>query len=127
MQNTTRKTVRPIDSECLVKIRSIQAHEYKEHKLYTKSDRTSCHRWEANQFRLFLHTGAYWLLLKLRGAAPKHSRWRSATFETVRRTFLKIAVRVRQLKSRISIALPTACPQRETLILLLGRINAQSP
>ena len=30
----------------------------KEHKLYTKSDRTSCHRWEANQFRLFLHTGA---------------------------------------------------------------------
>ena len=23
----------------------------KEHKLYTKSDRTSCHRWEANQFR----------------------------------------------------------------------------
>jgi hypothetical protein len=99
----------------------------KEHKLYTKSDRTSCHRWEANQFRLFLHTGAYWLLLKLRGAAPKHSRWRSATFETLRRTFLKIAVRVRQLKSRISIALPTACPQRETLVLMLGRINAQSP
>ena len=31
----------------------------KDHKLYTKSDRTSCHRWEANQFRLFLHTGAY--------------------------------------------------------------------
>ena len=25
----------------------------KEHKLYTRSDRTSCHRWEANQFRLF--------------------------------------------------------------------------
>ena len=24
----------------------------KEHKLYTKSDRTSCHRWEANQFRV---------------------------------------------------------------------------
>lgn len=99
----------------------------KDHKLYTKSDRTSCHRWEANQFRLFLHTGAYWLLLKLRGAAPRHSRWRSATFETLRRTFLKIAVRVRQLKSRISIALPTACPHRATLDLMLGCINAQSP
>lgn len=99
----------------------------KDHKLYTKSDRTSCHRWEANQFRLFLHTGAYWLLLKLRGAAPRHSRWRSATFETLRRTFLKIAVRVRQLKSRISIALPTACPHRATLVLMLGCINAQSP
>ena len=61
----------------------------KEHKLYTKSDRTSCHRWEANQFRLFVHTGAYWLLLLLRRTAPKRSRWRTATFETIRRVFLK--------------------------------------
>ena len=99
----------------------------KEHKLYTGSDRTSCHRWEANQFRLFLHTGAYWLLLSLRQAAPKRSRFRTATFETIRRTFLKIAVRVEQLKSRIEIALPTACPQRSMLILLMGRIKAQSP
>jgi hypothetical protein len=99
----------------------------KEHKLYTKSDRTSCHRWEANQFRLFLHTGAYWLLLLLRGAAPKRSQFRTATFETIRRTFLKIAVRVEQLKSRIRIALPTACPQQKMLVLLMERINAQSP
>ena len=99
----------------------------KEHKLYTGSDRTSCHRWEANQFRLFLHTGACWLLLSLRQAAPKRSRFRTATFETIRRTFLKIAVRVEQLKSRIKIALPTACPQRSMLILLMGRIMAQSP
>ena len=99
----------------------------KEHKLYTKSDRTSCHRWQANQFRLFLHTGAYWLLLLLRGAAPKRSRFRTATFETIRRTFLKIAVRVEQLKSRIRIALPTAFPHRSILILLMGCIKAQSP
>ena len=99
----------------------------KEHKLYTKSDRTSCHRWEANQFRLFLHTGAYWLLLLLRGAAPKRSRWRGATFETIRRAFLKIAVRVEQLKTRIRIALPTACPHQNMLVLLVIRINAQSP
>ncbi len=99
----------------------------KEHKLYTKSDRTSCHRWQANQFRLFLHTGAYWLLLRLRGAAPKRSRFKTATFETIRCTFLKIAVRVEQLKSRIRIALPTACPQRKMLVMLMQRINAQSP
>ena len=99
----------------------------KEYKLYTKSDRTSCHRWEANQFRLFLHTGAYWLLLLLRGAAPKRSRWRGATFETIRRSFVKIAVRVEQLKSRIRIALPTACPHRSMIVLLMGNIKAQSP
>lgn len=99
----------------------------KEHKLYTKSDRTSCHRWEANQFRLFLHTGAYWLLHLLRGAAPRRSRWRTATFETIRRSFLKIAVRVEQLKSRVTVALPTACPQRSMLVQLMCNINAQSP
>jgi hypothetical protein len=31
-------------------------HEIKDHKRYLKSDRTSCHRFEANQFRLFLHS-----------------------------------------------------------------------
>jgi len=99
----------------------------KEHKLYTRSDRTSCHRWQANQYRLFLHTGAYWLLLLLRGSAPKRSRWRTATFETIRRSFLKISVRVEELKSRIRIALPTACPQQQIFALMLGNIKAQSP
>jgi len=99
----------------------------KEHKLYTKSDRTSCHRWEANQFRLYLHTAAYWLLHRLRGTAPKRSRWRTATFETIRRSFLKIAVRVEQLKTRIRLSLPSACPHAPIIALMLGRIRAQSP
>ena len=99
----------------------------KDHKLYTLSDRTSCHRWEANQFRLFLHTGAYWLLHQLRQAAPRRSRWRGATFETLRRSFLKIAVRVQELKSRIKIALPSAYPYQPDLVLIAGRITAQAP
>jgi hypothetical protein len=42
----------------------------KDMKLYTRSDKTACWRWQANQFRLFLHMGAYWLLHSLRLAAP---------------------------------------------------------
>ena len=99
----------------------------KEHKLYTKSDRTSCHRWEANQFRLFLHTGAYWLLHQLRQAAPRRSLWRKATFETLRRAFLKVAVRIDELKSRIKIALPSAYPYQKALMTMAGRISAQDP
>ena len=56
----------------------------KDMKRWTRSDKTACTRWEANQFRLFLHVGAYWLLHALRRAAPKRSRWRGATFETIR-------------------------------------------
>ena len=99
----------------------------KDHKLYTKSDRTSCHRWEANQFRLFLHSGAYWLLHRLRHAAPRRSPWRKATFETLRRAFLKIAVRIEELKSRVRIALPSAYPYRKTFISMAGSIAAQGP
>ena len=99
----------------------------KDMKLYTRSDRTSCHRWEANQFRLFLHMAAYWLLLSLRRAAPRRSLWRTATFETLRRTFLKIAVRVEELKSRIKVAFPSAYPHAPVLALLAGTIAARSP
>ena len=99
----------------------------KDHKLYTKSDRTSCHRWEANQFRLFLHTGAYWLLHQLRQAAPRRSLWRKATFETIRRAFLKIAGRIEELKSRVRIALPSAHPYRKAMISMAGCIDAQGP
>jgi hypothetical protein len=99
----------------------------KDMKTYTKSDRTSCHRWQANQFRLFLHMGAYWLLHSLRRFAPKRSPWRGATFETIRLTFLKIAARVEELKSRVTIALPSAYPQQKMIALLSTKASAQGP
>lgn len=99
----------------------------KDMKLYTRSDRTSCHRWEANQFRLFLHMGAYWLLHELRGTAPKRSIWRTATFETIRCAFLKIAVRIEELKTRIKMALPSAYPHVQALTALATSIAARAP
>ena len=42
----------------------------KAHKLHLASDRTSCREATANQFRLLIHTAAYWLMLNLRGLAP---------------------------------------------------------
>jgi len=41
-------------------------NEMKDHKLSLKSDRTSCHRFAANQCRLFLHSAASVLLETLR-------------------------------------------------------------
>ena len=43
----------------------------KAHKRHLASDRTSCSKATANQFRLVLHTVAYWLLDSLRGLATK--------------------------------------------------------
>ena len=53
----------------------------KAHKLHLASDRTSCSKATANQFRLLVHTAAYWLLHTLRGLAPKASFWRDTQFD----------------------------------------------
>ena len=99
----------------------------KDMKRWTRSDKTACSRWEANQFRLFLHVGAYWLLHGLRRAAPKRSRWRGATFETIRRTFVKIAVRVEELKGKIKLAFPASYPQAAMLVAMTGAITTRGP
>ena len=99
----------------------------KDMKRYTRSDKTACTRWEANQFRLFLHVGAYWLLHTLRKAAPKRSRWRGATFETIRRVFVNVAVRVEELKGKIKLALPASYPQSAMLIAITGTITTRGP
>lgn len=99
----------------------------KDLKRYTRSDKTACSRFEANQFRLFLHMGAYWLLHALRRMAPRRSIWRGATFETIRRCFVKVAVRVEEMKTRIKLALPASYPHRAMLIALTGAITASGP
>ena len=99
----------------------------KDIKLYTRSDKTACSRWQANQFRLFFHMGAYWLLHTLRRAAHRRSRWRGATFETIRRTFVKVAVRIEEMKSRIKLAFPASYPHRAMLIALTGSTTAAGP
>jgi hypothetical protein len=71
--------------------------------------------------------GAYWLLHALRRAAPKRSIWRGATFKTIRRAFVKIAIRVEELKTRINIAFPASYPNRAMLIAITGSIIAQGP
>jgi hypothetical protein len=97
------------------------------HKTQLVSDRTSCRSSRANQFRLILHTAAYWLLHTLRAAAPKRSCWRTAEFATLRLRLLKIAARVLEGTARIRICLPTACPDAAIFRLLAGRFAAAGP
>ena len=99
----------------------------KAHKLHLASDRTSCTRATANQFRLLIHTAAYWLLLSLRGLAPRNSFWRDAQFDTIRLCLIKVAGRVTELVTRIKIALPTAYPYQIGFATLAGRIATLPP
>jgi hypothetical protein len=93
----------------------------KAHKLHLASDRTSCSRATANQFRLVLHTASYWLLHTLRGLAPKRSFWRDAQLDTIRLALIKVVGRVAELASRIELALPSDYRYRDSLTLLATR------
>jgi Transposase DDE domain group 1 len=91
-------------------------------KTHLAADRTSCTKATANQFRLFLHAGAYWLMWGLRMSMPKRSLWRVAQFDTLRLRFIKIAARVVEMKTMIRIHLPTSCPAQTIMPLALARI-----
>ena len=91
-------------------------------KTHLAADRTSCSKATANQFRLFLHAGAYWLMWGLRVSMPKRSMWRVAQFDTLRLRLIKIAARVVEMKTMIRVHLPTSCPAQDILRFALGRI-----
>jgi hypothetical protein len=99
----------------------------KAHKLHLASDRTSCSKATANQFRLLVHTAAYWLLHTLRGLAPKASFWRDAQFDTIRLALIKVAGRVTEMVTRIKLALPSCYPHKDSLTLLSTRAAKLPP
>jgi hypothetical protein len=84
------------------------------------ADRLSDHRFVANQFRLFLHAAAYWLLDTLR-------RWLVAAgvarlqLDTVRLRLLKIGGRVREWFTRVRLHLASSHPGQPLWALLATR------
>jgi len=106
-------------------------NEIKDHKLYLKSDRTSCHRFEANQLRVLLHSAAYVLLETLRREVLKTTQWASATMETIQLRLLKVGARVQECEDRITISCPSSCPvapilRRSLTLLACVRLTAES-
>ena len=99
----------------------------KQHKAQLSSDRTSCRSPLANQMRLILHTGAYWLLLDLRAAIPSWNPLQHTEFATIRLRLLKIAGRIIETASRIRIALASCCTEAETFSLVALKLQPSGP
>src|SRR3954464_1636851 len=91
-------------------------------KTHLAADRTSCCRATANQMRLFLHIGAYWLLWSLRAAMPRRSVWRVAQFDTLRLRLIKLAARVEVLKRKVMLQLPRSTANQGLFACALTRL-----
>ena len=94
----------------------------KEWKSHLKADRTSCHSFRANQFRVLLHTFAYVLLWHLRQSLAG-TELAVATFETLRLNVLKIGARVRETFRRVVLHLASSYPYRDLLATALANIQ----
>ena len=94
------------------------------HKTQLASDRTSCRSPLANQVRLVLHTGAYWLLLKVRDNIPKPQPLAVAEFKTLQMRLIKIAARITETATRVRIAFAAACPEAD---LFSGLVRSFQP
>ena len=84
----------------------------KDHKLFLLSDRMSCTSFLANQFRLFLHSAAYVLIHNLQKEVLKGTPFFNATMKTIQLKVLKIATRIKEMKTKIKIEFPIQFPAR---------------
>jgi hypothetical protein len=80
-----------------------------------KGERLSCHTFNANRMRIFLHGMAYNLMLSLRDRAFKDTTLEKATLLTIRERILLTAVSVKVLKTKVVIEYPKYHPMHEEL------------
>ncbi len=99
----------------------------KNHKTFLHSDRTSCHTFQANHFRLFLHSAAYVLVHALAHIGLRGTTWTNAQFNTLQNRILKVAGRVCELKTKITFHLPTAFPLKHLYGKILYNLATDVP
>ena len=95
----------------------------KELKNDFQSDRTSCHRFGANQLRVFLHAAAFVLHCELRRQLDDTPLER-AQVKTLQCRLLKAGVQIRETARKIWLHFASSCPVRVWWPLLLERLRA---
>ena len=84
-------------------------------KNHLQSDRTSCHRFSANLFRLFLHSAAYVLLHTIQQIGLRGTQWTTSNFDTIQFRLLKIGARVREQATKVRFYFPTSYPLKNLM------------
>ena len=94
----------------------------KEQQLYLFADRTSCHEFYANQFRLLLSSFAYVLFEALRREFLADTPLDRAQVSTIRLKLLKVAARVVVSVRRIVFHLASSYPYRSLFAQIAGAL-----
>ena len=95
----------------------------KEQQLDLFADRTSCHRFLANQFRLFLSSAAYVLIQALRRTALAGTELAQAQVGTIRLRLLRVAARVVLSARRVVFHLASSYPYQQLFRAVQQRLT----
>jgi len=100
----------------------------KEQQLYLFADRTSCHAFLANQFRVLLSAAAYVMIDHLRRVHLSGTDLARAQVETLRVKLFKVAARVTQSARRVVFHLCSSYPYQALFLQVVGRLQpARNP
>lgn len=105
-------------------VRGETENRIKEQQLVLFADRTSCHDFAANQFRLLIASLAYILMERFRTLLLSGTKFAEATCGSIRLYMVKIGAVIRRNTRKIYIALSSACPNQELLRLIAAKIIA---
>ncbi len=103
--------------------RGEQENRIKELKCDLAMDRTSCHRFLANQFRLLLHAAAFVLLSYVRRCLAG-TELAKAQVCTLQRKLLKLGVLVRESCRKVWLQFASSCPVQHLWPVVLAKIRA---
>jgi Transposase DDE domain group 1 len=95
----------------------------KEQQLDLFADRTSCHNFLANQFRLLLSSSAYVLVQALRRTALVGTELARAQVGTIRLKLFKVAARAVMTARRVVFHLASSYPYREVFCTAYDRLR----
>jgi len=95
----------------------------KDHKRFLHSDRLSCHKFEANQFRLFLHSAAYVLMHTLKTTGLAGTDWSRAQFDQIQLRVLKVGARIEEWKTKIRFHFPSSFPLKALYARILSNLR----
>jgi hypothetical protein len=98
----------------------------KEQQLDLFADRTSCHRFLANQFRLLLSSAAYVLVQTLRRTALRGTDLEKAQVGTIRLKLLTVAARVVVTARRVVFHLATSYPFQDQFRAVFEHVMSAS-
>jgi len=94
----------------------------KEQQLDLFADRTSCHKWWPNQFRLLLSSIAYTLIETIRRLGLAGTAMARAQCGTIRLKLLKIGAVIVRNTRRVRFHLSGACPDKALFMLVAARL-----